>query len=148
MATVNVELREVTAETVREICKLEVAPEQREFVAPNAISIAEAYFQPKAWFRAVFAGDTPVGFAMLYDDPENGTYFLWRFMIAAEHQGKGYGKRALDLLVEYVRNRPEARELLSSFVPGDAGPAGFYRAYGFRETGAVEHGETVISFAF
>ena len=49
----------VTQETVRAICDLVVAPEQREFVAPNAHSIAEAYFEPKAWFRAVYAGDMP-----------------------------------------------------------------------------------------
>jgi diamine N-acetyltransferase len=60
-------LREVTAKTLREVCNLTVSPEQRQFVAPNAISIAQAYFEPAAWFRAVYADDTPVGFAMLYD---------------------------------------------------------------------------------
>ena len=72
-----VSLREVTADTVRAICKLEVGPEQQGLVAPNAVSIAQAYFEPAAWFRAVYAGDTPVGFAMLYDptrtrEPESG----------------------------------------------------------------------------
>jgi len=140
-------LREITHETVRAICDLEVAPEQTEFVASNARSIAEAYFQPKAWFRAIYAGGTPVGFVMLYDDPEEARYFLWRFMIAAEHQGKGYGKAALDRLVDYVRNRPNATELRCSYVPGEAGPGAFYAKYGFVETGELLHGENVISLA-
>ena len=136
-------LREITAETVRAICALEVAPEQRGFVARNAESIAEAYFEPKAWFRAVYVDDEPVGFVMLLDDREAEEYYLWRFMIAGEHQGKGYGRAALDRLVEEVRTRPGARELRCSYVPGDDGPGEFYRRYGFVETGEEHGGERV-----
>ena len=144
MSEAAVTLREVAAETVRAVCALEVAPEQRGFVAPNAISIAQAHFEPKAWFRAVYAGDEPVGFAMLYEDVEKGEYFLWRFMVAAEHQGKGYGRHALDLVVAHVRSLPGARELLTSYVPGEAGPRDFYLRYGFVETGEVDEGEHVV----
>ncbi len=48
-----VTLREVTKETVRSILKLEVAPDQKHFVAPNAVSIAQAYFEEKAWLKWV-----------------------------------------------------------------------------------------------
>jgi diamine N-acetyltransferase len=144
MAGEQVTLREITADTVRAICALEVAPGQRGFVAPNAVSIAQAHFEPKAWFRAIYAGDAPVGFVMLHDDPEEQEYFLWRFMIAAEHQGKGYGRRALDLVVEHLRGRPGATALLSSYVPGEGGPGPFYLRYGFVETGEVDDGERVI----
>ena len=57
----TVELREVTGETVREICRLEVAPGQDRFVAPNAVSIAEAYFHPTAWFRATTVRRSSIG---------------------------------------------------------------------------------------
>ncbi len=147
MAGTDVTLREITAETVRAICELETAPEQRGFVAPNAISIAQAHFEPKAWFRAVYDGDTPVGFVMLHLDTEAEEYYLWRFMIAAGHQGKGCGRRALDLAVEHVRSLPGATTLGSSFVPGEHGPRGFYLRYGFVETGEVDHGEHVIQLA-
>ena len=141
----NVTLREITAETIRTICALAIRAEQRKCVATNALSIAQAYFEPKAWFRAIYAGETPVGFVMLYDDPEEQQYFLWRLMIDADHQGAGYGRRGLDLVVEHVRGRPGARELRSSYVEGEDGPAGFYRAYGFVETGEVEGADVVIS---
>jgi diamine N-acetyltransferase len=139
-----VTLREVTAETVRAVCALEVAPAQRRYVAPNAVSIAQAHFEPKAWFRAVYADEEPVGFVMLHEDTEKPEYFLWRFMVAAEHQGKGYGRRALDLVVEHVRSLPGARVLGSSFVPGEQGPKAFYLRYGFVETGELDEGEHVI----
>jgi len=144
MSEPEVTLRAITAETVRAICALEVAPEQRGFVAPNAISIAQAYFESKAWFRAVYAGEEPVGFVMLFEDVEKPEYYLWRFMVAAEQQGNGYGKRALDLVVKHLRGLPGARELRSSFVPGEHGPRDFYLRYGFVETGEVDEGEHVI----
>jgi diamine N-acetyltransferase len=144
MSEPEVTLREITRETVRAICRLEVAPEQRGFVAPNAVSIAQAHFEPKAWFRAVYAGEEPVGFVMLFEDSEKAEYFLWRLMVAREHQGKGYGRRALDLVVERVRGLPGATELRTSYVPGTHGPRDFYLRYGFEETGEVDEGEHVI----
>jgi diamine N-acetyltransferase len=143
----EVTLREITAETVRAVCKLGVHPEQMGFVAPNAVSIAQAYFEPNAWFRAVYADDEPVGFVMLYADTETPEYFLWRFMIAAEYQGKGFGRRALDLLVEHVRRLPGASELRSSYVAGERGPRDFYLRYGFEDTGELDEGEHVIRLA-
>jgi diamine N-acetyltransferase len=136
-------LREVTAQTVRDICHLSVAPGQERFVAPNSVSIAEAYFCEKAWFRAIYADETPVGFLMLYDDPQKPEYHLWRFMIADTHQGKGYARRAMALLIEHVRRRPMAEELVLSYVPGEGSPEGFYRELGFEPTGEVLEGEVV-----
>ncbi len=130
-----VSLREVTADSVRIICRLEVSEEQKHFVAPNAVSITQAYFEPKAWFHAIYADENPVGFLMLYDDPDEPHYFLWRYMIDARYQKLGFGKRAMDLLLEHVRTRPGARELILSCHPGEEGPEPFYRHYGFTRTG-------------
>lgn len=142
-----VELREVTGETVRAICRLEVAPEQTAFVAPNAVSFAEAYFEPKAWFRAIYADDEPVGFAMLSLDPEQPEYYLWRLMIAAGAQGHGYGRAAVRLVVDHVRTLPRATELLVSWVPADGGPEPFYHGLGFIPTGEIHDGEVVARLA-
>jgi diamine N-acetyltransferase len=144
-----VALREITGQTVRTICRLAVAPPQRHLVAPNAVSLAEALFAPNAWYRAITADDVPVGFLMLSDDPD-GTdndgvpqYFLWRLMVADGFQGRGYGRRAVELLVEHVRTRPGATELLVSWGPGDASPEPFYLGLGFERTGQVDDGEIV-----
>jgi len=99
-----VTLREVTRDNLRDILRLKVSPAQERLVAPNAVSIAQAHFHSEAWFRAIYAGDTPVGFAMLEDwtlDPENAPeewlrepyVALWRFMIDARYQSLGFGAR-------------------------------------------------------
>ncbi len=142
-----VELVAVTRESVRAICRLAVAPDQRGFVAPNAISFAEALFEPKAWHRAIHADGVPVGFVMVYEDPAASTYFLWRFMIDARHQGRGYGARAIELLVGHVRTRPGATELKTSWVPGSGGPEPFYLRIGFEPTGEIDEGEVVARLA-
>lgn len=142
----DVSLREVTADTVRQICRLSetLAPNQQEMVAANAVSIAQAHFEPHAWFRAIYAADEPVGFVMLYDDPERDSAYLWRLMIAGPHQGKGYGRRALNLVLDHVRRRPNVRSVKVSYVPIDGNPAPFYQKLGFAPTGEVEDGEVVL----
>ncbi len=140
----GIALREITAETVREICRLSVREGQNEFVAPNAVSIAQAHFSPEAWLRAIYAGETPVGFLMLADDPEEKEYFLWRMMVDAKYQGMGFGRRAMELLIEHVRTRPGATELCTSVVQAEGGPQGFYEKLGFRLTGEYEDDEAVM----
>lgn len=140
-----VSLREVTRESVLDVIRLKVAPEQERFVAPNAVSIAQAHFDPDtAWFRGIYADETLVGFVMLEDQPEKPQYYLWRFMIDRRFQGMGFGARAIELLVEHVRTRPGATELLVSVVPGEGSPGAFYERMGFSYTGAVEDGELVM----
>jgi len=139
-----VTLREITGETVRTILRLAVRADQNGFVAPNAVSIAEAHFAPEAWFRAIYADDTPVGFVMLSDKPAVPEYFLWRFMIDARYQGMDFGRRALEQVIAHVRTRPGARAFLTSIVPGEGSPQGFYEKLGFALTGDVEDGEAVM----
>ena len=140
-----VTLRQITAETVRAVCALTAQPHQARFVAPNAVSLAQALFEPTAWYRAIYADETLVGFVMVDDDVASQAYSLWRFMIAGEHQGHGFGRRALELVVEYVRTRPGAAELRLSYVPGEGGPRDFYARFGFTETGDVdEDGEIIM----
>jgi diamine N-acetyltransferase len=142
-----VELREVTRNTVRAICRLEVAPGQVGFVAPNSISFAEALFEPKAWYRGIYVDGVPVGFAMLSIDREKPEYYLWRLMIADGFQRHGYGRAALGLIVDHVRTLPGATALAVSWVPGDGGPEPFYTALGFEPTREIDDGEVVARLA-
>jgi diamine N-acetyltransferase len=142
--TAVVTLREVTGDTVRDILRLKVKPDQTGFVADNATSIAQAHFEPKAWFRAIYADETPVGFVMLYDNPDEPEYYLWRLMVDGRYQHFGYGRQAMQHLISYVRSRPGATELLTSYVPGEGCPQPFYTSLGFVETGEVDDGENVM----
>jgi len=152
MAATGLRLAEITGDTLWPVLKLAVAPDQRVFVADNVISIAQAHFEPGAWFRAIALGDEPVGFAMLHDptlpgagpatDCDTDTVMLWRFMIGADHQRRGYGRAAIGLLADHARSRPGITRFATSYVEGPGGPAGFYRSLGFVETGRIVDDET------
>jgi diamine N-acetyltransferase len=145
----EVSLQEVTEETVRVVCQLSntQTPPKKNMVAPNAVSIAQAHFSEHAWFRAIYASDTPVGFVMLYDNPDEEEYFLWRLMVAEQHHGKGFGRRAIELLADYVRTRPGAKELETSCAQGAGSPEGFYREVGFERNGKLLGKEVGMSLA-
>ena len=131
----------VTAENLDTILGLSVSNEQQQYVASNARSIAQAHFHQEAWFRAIFADDTPVGFLMLHDENlldqvrRPDYYFLWRLMIDQRYQGMGFGRGALQCLVEHLRGRPNAKVLLSSYEEGPHEAGGFYAKLGFVKTG-------------
>lgn len=147
---VKVGLREVTRDTVRTICDLKVSKEQEQFVASNSISIAEAHFSNEAWFRAVYADETPVGFVMLARVPREerarlGSHFLWRFMIDERYQGRGYGRKALESVMQHLKKESNANALHTSCREGKGSQKGFYKKMGFKETGEkLDNGERIM----
>lgn len=140
----SITLKEITKDTLWPIMKLTVAEEQRSFVAPNSVSIAEAYFSEEAWFRGIYLGDQPVGFVMLHIDTKKREYFLWRLMIDKDHQRRGYAFQAMEQVIDHVKTLPNAVELTTSYSPGEGNPSLFYYKLGFKETGKVLDGENVL----
>ena len=138
----------ITEENLEECIRLNVAEEQRKFVATNLYSLAQAYVYPNtAHPFALCDGEKMVGFAMLEMDETEQKYALWRFMIDARFQGKGYGRAALALLIAHMRSRG-AQEISLSYVPGNEAGEHLYRAMGFVPTGDVDGGEIVMKVAF
>jgi diamine N-acetyltransferase len=143
----SVVLREIGWDNLHAVLALDVDPAQQRFVASNAISIAEARFNPGAWFRSVHANEFLVGFVMLFDptvpgaiasDPVAPTdMVLWRLMIDRHYQRQGLGRRTLDAVREHIVGLGRFRRLLTSYVPGPGGPRDFYLSYGFTETGRL-----------
>jgi diamine N-acetyltransferase len=146
-----VTLREITAETVRDVIRLSVRQDQTQFVATNAISLAQALFAPEAWYRAIYEGESPAGFVMLSDEsllsvpPEVPKIGVWRFMVDQNFQNKGIGRAALVQVIEHVRSKGVCKELELSYVPGPGCPEPFYRSLGFAPTGKLDGTEVVLS---
>ncbi len=142
MTNPDIHFKRITAQTVIPICQLSetLPPAQRKMVTDNAISIAQAHFSESCWLRAIYADDTPIGFIMLHigSDYDDGIdcpgVFLWRFMIAAPYQGLGYGRQAIDRLLDHLRAQGTP-ELYTCCGLGEASPEGFYKRLGFVPTG-------------
>jgi len=145
-------LEPVTQENVRAACKLKTRPGQEDLVAPVAWSLAEAYTMPDiVWPRLIYDGGQLVGFIMAVFDPEdeNALFhsYLCRMNIGAEHQGKGYGRFAVEALCQEAIRRGQHR-LTVSYHPYQHGPEGFYRRLGFDPTGEHNDDEVVAERIF
>ena len=137
----EVRLVEVDESNISAVLGLTVTDEQADLVAPNSVSLAQAYVYADAWPRAIVAGDDVVGFLMMSLRPEKPLFYLWRFMVGAEHQGRGYGMAALELAIDHVRaTYPGAEEITLSVVPRDGSATAFYERAGFVATGEM-HGD-------
>jgi diamine N-acetyltransferase len=139
----NITLRPVTRANFSAVVGLMVTPEQADFVSPNLYSLAEAYVEPTWTPLAIYAGDDLVGFAMFGRDDETGNWWLMRYMIDAQHQGRGYGTAALPVLVDVMVKRTGCGEIFLNYSPGNDVARRLYARMGFVPTGEVDGGEIV-----
>ena len=145
-------LKKITKINLMSILQLDVNPEQKSLVASNAVSITQAHFNKDAWFRAIYVDNKPIGFVMISDtllksksNPNHRpSYYLWRFMIDAKNQGKGYGKEAMKLIINHLKSRPKAKEFLLSHSKSDGNAGEFYKKCGFKYTGKEIGDELVM----
>jgi diamine N-acetyltransferase len=153
----QVELRDILTDADRAAAlAVRRGPGQEKFVSSVEQSFADAIDYPEALARywTVNDGDEVVGFAMISDgiseetltaDPTLvGPYFLWRLLIDEARQRRGYGTATLDAIVAYVRSKPDATELLTSYSDGEGSPGPFYARYGFTPTDRIVEGERVL----
>jgi diamine N-acetyltransferase len=127
---------------------------QKKQVAPNAVSLAQAYVHHDvAWPRVIVENDRVVGFIMLEldakDIPEYNRpgHYIWRMMIGKQYQNKGYGTQTLDL----IKNKCQKEGLKSLYVSCSMGhdmPYQFYINNGFMDTGYDAHGERYLKLLF
>ncbi|MCP4305465.1 MAG: GNAT family N-acetyltransferase [bacterium] len=136
-----VTLQPISQENVMSIIRLNVSDTQQDLVAPNSVSIAQAAHTTNRWERAIYADDTPVGYVLLSENREKPRYYLWRYMIDQRYQRMGFGRSAMEQMIDYVRTLPNATEMFLTYVPEDHGPRDFYASLGFKDTGVDHEGE-------
>ncbi|MEU0165518.1 GNAT family N-acetyltransferase [Streptomyces iakyrus] len=149
MTATGPRLAEITPANLDAALGISVRPDQEHAVVPVVKSLAEAYVHPGiAWPRLILDGDRPVGFLMAflgidwYEDGSVRRSGLWRLNIAAEQQGKGYGRFAVEAVAAELRRRGST-ELYVTWHPGPDGPERFYLGLGFRPNGETSGGQTV-----
>ena len=155
-----VRLEKINGKNVWDALSLSVKEDQREFVASNDVSIIEAYTTITANGYAfpfgIYDDEQLVGFLMIgfdkddyWDDaPDiaNCNYNLWRLMIDQRYQHKGYGRKAVELALEFIRTFPcgKADYCWLSYEPENVVAKELYASFGFAETGEKD-GEELIA---
>ena len=148
----KIELRELTEENLQECFQLKVAKDQKQYIDSNENSwIAAKENADVARPFAIYCDGKMVGFTMFafeedYEDP-NDRYWLWRFMIDESLQGKGYGKAALQVIIQYFKEHG-ANNIRLSTKETNVGALSLYRRAGFRDTGEMNDEEIVLQMDF
>ncbi len=156
-------LEKIDYRNVWDVIDLKVFRTQKSFVADNVISLVQAYSvrdsETSAFPFAICSGKRPVGFLMIgyneagiYDSfgeepPEvlKKNYSIWRLMIDKRYQGRGYGREAIGLALDFIRTWPcgEAEYCSLSYEPENQVAAKLYRSLGFVENGEMDGDEIV-----
>jgi len=143
--TLNVTLEPVTIDNFETLLEMELPPEQDRWIANNACSIAQASFYAEWRTRAIYHDGAPAGF-LLYDiasHDEAGHYGIYRFMVDHPRQGRGIGRRALQLLIEELRAQPDAQRITICYKLDNIAARALYLSCGFVEVGVDELGEMI-----
>ena len=153
-------LEKINRNNVAEILKLEVFENQKSFVATNNSSIIEAYIaitdNNDVFTFGIYKDDAPIGFLMIgynvNSDDEGapsiakGNYNIWRLMIDKKFQGKGYGKKVIELALEFINTFPcgTAKYCWLSYESDNDVARQLYKSVGYVETDEKD-GEEIVA---
>ena len=138
-----VSFRAITEDNFNAIISMK-RPDDENFVASNAYSLAQAWLYREAgdvYPFAIYDDDTPVGFMMLDEDLEEKCLVIWRIMFPEENRFKGYGTAAIREIIRLARESGKYDFLLIDYAPENKVAEHVYTKLGFQPTGVFEHGE-------
>lgn len=153
--------KEITNANIWKVCLLEPFENQKDFVAENMQSLAEAYATRNegnnALPLAVYNDFDLIGFIMIGKGTvgnENESnlikenYSLWRLMIDKKYQRKGFGKQTIDAAINLIRTFPfgEAKKVWLSYEKENTRARDIYRKYGFVENGEMCGNEIIAVY--
>ena len=138
-----INFKEITNANIWKVCTLEPFEEQKDFVAENIQSLAEAYATRNE-------GGNALPLAVYNDESEliKKNYSLWRLMIDKKYQGKGFGRQTLDAAMALIRTYPfgKADKVWLSYEPENVRAREIYRKYGFVENGEMCGNEIIAVY--
>ena len=128
-----VTLKDITRENFEELISLNVDYEQERFVASNLYTIAQMQFKEEKIAKGIYVGDKAVGL-IAYDLED---YDIWRLMIDIKQQGKGYGKKAMELVLDILRKDGRLKTARTSIIVDNHIMRNLIEGLGFKENGNV-----------
>lgn len=102
-----VTLKSITEDNFIDAFNLKLKKDQEEFVSHPVRSLAQAYvYRDQCQPFGIYDDDRMVGYVMVIYDYDVPEYDIWHMMIDETQQGKGFGKAALKLILDYIEKKP------------------------------------------
>ena len=143
-----INLKEITEDNFIDAFNLKLAKGQEEFVSHPVRSLAQAYvYREQCQPFGIYEDDTMVGYVMVIYDYDVPEYDIWHMMIDEAQQNKGYGSKALDLVLDYIKTKPfgSSNRVTLTCNTDNIGALKIYKNKGFTETGETDGDEIELS---
>ena len=120
--------------------RLNVAKAQEKYVANKTVILARAYAYRNQRSRSFFIydGEIPIGMGLYYDCPERASYDVSQMFIDERYQGHGYGKAAMQLLLDEMKQDGKYNKVMLCYIEENDIAQNMYKQLGFVEIGHDE----------
>lgn len=145
-----INFKEVGPNNWRKVSSLKVSKNQEKFVASNVTILARAYaYRNDGANVSVILDEEEIIGLLLYREwsvpPE--CYILDQFMIGEKFQGRGYGKLAMEHILNKMREEGKYNRIELCYCQGNKVAENFYKNLGFYHTFDEDEGIKEINMA-
>lgn len=144
----TVSLRPITADNFTDAFRLKVRADQEKFVSNPIRSLAQAYvYRDQCQPFGIYDGDRMVGYVMVIYDYDIPEYDIWHMMIDDSQQGKGFGRAAMHLVLDYIAQKPFGDSNRVALTCNKENPIALrlYQSLGFQLTGNEDDDEVELA---
>ncbi|MFQ3548943.1 MAG: GNAT family N-acetyltransferase [Armatimonadota bacterium] len=141
----KVTLHEVNKENWSKILDLSLKLDQGGIAVPQMFAVGDSDQEPTITAMVICDGDETIGFLMYGLDPDDGKYWIYRLLIDEDHQGKGYGRAAMEQVINHIKETTDVDEIKLGYRPDNIPAAHLSGSLGFVPTGEMFQGEIIAS---
>ncbi len=133
----------VTAENWRDVADIAPRDDQRRFVPALAARYLLLGLYGDTWHNlAAYEGDVAVAHVMWGVDDEDGSRWIGGLVVDSAHQGRGVGRRVVELLVEQLEQAGGVIRM--SYRPDNVASHRLFSSLGFVDTDEWDDDERVM----
>lgn len=140
-------LKKIDESNFIECFNLKLGKNQDKFVSHPIRSLAQAYvYYNQCTPFVIYKEDVMVGYVMVIYDYDDETYNIWHMMIDEKYQNNGYGTRALELCIDYIKSKPfgKSNHIILTCNIENHNAIHIYKKLGFKDTGNVDGDEMIM----
>lgn len=143
-----INLRKITELNFIDAFNLKLGDGQEKYVSHPVRSLAQAYvYREQCQPFGIYDGDEMVGYVMVIYDYDVPEYDIWHMMIDVSKQGKGYGRTALEQVIDYIKSKPfgNSDKVTLTCNKDNHRAVKLYLDMGFSATGVEDEDEIELS---
>ena len=144
----GISLRPIDESNFLDVFNLKLGEGQEHYVSHPIRSLAQAYvYRAQCQPFAIFDAERVVGYVMVIYDDDIPEYDIWHMMIDASEQGHGYGRAALQQVLEYIKQKPfgDSNRVALTCNKDNTNALALYQNIGFELTGNDDEDEVELA---